>query len=151
MMPIMTNGLSWLPPHLVGYGGAMNNVMQRAASALGVAIIGVIVKRSSAQLTADTDALQTPTALPQYRDADPQALTGLYLQTQDHIQATADANAFLMTTGLAVVGTLLVLMLKKPPRSPAPPTTSPSRPRTAAKTTATEPGQATVAANPSRP
>ncbi|MDT7750542.1 MAG: hypothetical protein QOD96_4204, partial [Pseudonocardiales bacterium] len=76
---------------------------------------------------------------------------GLYLQTQDHIQATADANAFLMTTGLAVLGTLLVLMLKKPPRSPAPPTTSPGRPRTAAKTTATEPGQATVAANPSRP
>jgi EmrB/QacA subfamily drug resistance transporter len=134
MMPIMTNGLSWLPPHLVGYGGAMNNVMQRAASALGVAIIGVIVKRSSAQLTADTDALQTPTALPQYRNADPQALTGLYLQTQDHIQATADANAFLMTTGLAVLGTLLVLMLKKPPRSPGPPTTSPGRPRTAAKT-----------------
>jgi len=154
MMPIMTNGLSWLPPHLVGYGGAMNNIMQRAASALGVAIIGVIVTRSRAQLTADTDALQTPTALPQYRDADPHTLTGLYLQTQDRIQATADANAFLMTTGLAVLGTLLVLMLKKPPPSPAPPTTTPGGPPTAAKTVprtaATEPRSATVAAIPHR-
>jgi EmrB/QacA subfamily drug resistance transporter len=126
MMPIMTNGLSWLPPHLVGYGGAMNNIMQRAASALGVAVIGVIVSRSSAQLSADTGALQTPTSLPQYRDADPQTLAGRYFQTQGHIHAMADANAFLVTAVLAVIGTVLVLMLKKPSRSPAPPITAPS-------------------------
>jgi hypothetical protein len=64
--------------------------------------------------------------LTQYRDADPQTLTGLYTQTQGQIQAMADANALLVTAGLAVIGTLLVLMLKKPPRSPAPPTTAPS-------------------------
>jgi MFS family permease len=128
MMPIMTNGLSWLPPHLVGYGGAMNNVMQRAASALGVAIVGVIVSRSSAQLTADTSALQTGTSLPQFREADQETLAGLYKQTQGHIQAMADGNAFLITAGLAVIGCLLVLMLKKPPRPPAPPATAPSSP-----------------------
>jgi EmrB/QacA subfamily drug resistance transporter len=127
MMPIMTNGLNWLPPHLVGYGGATNNIMQRAASALGVAIIGVIVSRSSAQLSADTDALRTPTSLSPYRDADPHILTGLYLHTQGHIQAIADANAFRVTAGLAVIGTLLVLMVKKPPRSPARPVAAPSR------------------------
>jgi EmrB/QacA subfamily drug resistance transporter len=125
MMPIMTNGLSWLPPHLVGYGGAMNNVMQRAASALGVAIVGVIVSRSSAQLTSDTSALQTPTSLPQYRDADQATLAGLYQQTQGHIQAMADGDAFLVTAGLAVVAALLVLMLKKPPRPTAPPSDTP--------------------------
>ena len=120
MMPIMTNGLSWLPPHLVGYGGAMNNVMQRAASALGVAIVGVVVSRSSAQLTADASVLQTATSMPRFREADQSTLAGLYKQTQGHVQAMADANAFLITTGLAVIGCLLVLMLKKPPRSPAP-------------------------------
>jgi EmrB/QacA subfamily drug resistance transporter len=125
MMPIMTNGLSWLPPHLVGYGGAMNNVMQRAASALGVAIVGVIVSRSSAQLTSDMSALQTPTSLPQYRDADQETLAGLYQQTQGHIQATADGDAFLVTAGLAVVAALLVLMLKKPPRPTSPPSGTP--------------------------
>jgi EmrB/QacA subfamily drug resistance transporter len=145
MMPIMTNGLSWLPPHLVGYGGAMNNVMQRAASALGVAIVGVIVSRSSAQLTADTNALQTPNSMPQYRDADRQSLTGLYLQTQGHIQAMADANAFLVTAGLAVIGTVLVLMLKRPPRSPAPPTTE-----TVPRTAVPEPRKSTVATTPRR-
>jgi MFS family permease len=128
MMPIMTNGLSWLPPHLVGYGGAMNNVMQRAASALGVAVVGVIVSRSSAQLTADTNALQTARALPQFRDADTGTLLGLYRATQGTIQAKADADAFLVTAALAVLAALLVLMLKKPPRRPAPaaePTESP--------------------------
>jgi len=128
MMPIMTNGLSWLPPHLVGYGGAMNNVMQRAASALGVAIVGVVVSRSSAQLTADTSALQTARSLPQFRDADQETLAGLYQQTQGHIQAMADANAFILTAGLAVIGCLLVLMLKKPPRPPASRTAPPSSP-----------------------
>ena len=87
-MAIMTNGLSWLPPHLVGYGGAMNNVMQRASSALGVAIVGVVVSRSSAQLTSDTGALQTPWAHPEYAGGDRQALMGLYSRTQSHIHAT---------------------------------------------------------------
>jgi len=127
--------------------------MQRAASALGVAIIGVIVTRSRAQLTADTDALQTPTALPQYRDADPHTLTGLYLQTQDHIQATADANAFLMDHRLAVLGTLLVLSSRNAPitgsadhHSRRTAHSCQNGPRTAA----TEPRSATVAAIPHR-
>jgi EmrB/QacA subfamily drug resistance transporter len=124
-MPIMTNGLSWLPPHLVGYGGAMNNVMQRAASALGVAIVGVVVSRSSAQLTSDTDALQTPRAYPAYAGGDRQALMGLYSRTQAHIQAHADADAFLITAGLAVIGTVLVLMLRKPPPVEPPPVEPP--------------------------
>ncbi|HEX4356307.1 MAG TPA: MDR family MFS transporter [Pseudonocardia sp.] len=144
MMPIMTNGLSWLPPHLVGYGGAMNNVMQRAASALGVAVVGVIVSRSSAQLTADTNALQTAAALPQYRDADQGTLFGLYQATQGIIQAKADADAFLVTAGLAVVAALLVLMLKKPPRRPEPAAAPAVRPTV--KPTAGPGGSAAVAA-----
>jgi hypothetical protein len=118
----------------------MNNVMQRAASALGVAVVGVIVSRSTAQLTSDTSALQTPWAFPRYSDADRQTLLGLYSQTQAHIQATADADAFLVTAGLAVVAAVLVLMLRKPP-PPAAPTTgspassTPAEPRTPPATT----------------
>jgi EmrB/QacA subfamily drug resistance transporter len=121
MMPIMTNGLSWLPPHLVGYGGAMNNVMQRAASALGVAVVGVIVSRSGAQLTADMGAMQNTSTLPQLRDADQSALLSVYTKSQNQVQAMADGDAFVITTWLAVLAALLVLMLKKPPlRTPRP-------------------------------
>lgn len=114
-MPIMTNGLSWLPPHLVGYGGAMNNVMQRTASALGVAVVGVIVNRSSAQLSADMGAGQTVMDLPKYAKADQSTLYGLYSQTQLRITAIADGNAFVICSWLAVLAALLVLMLKRPP------------------------------------
>jgi predicted MFS family arabinose efflux permease len=121
MMPIMTNGLSWLPPHLVGYGGAMNNVMQRAASALGVAVVGVIVSRSGAQLAADMGAMQNTSTLPQLRDADQSALLSVYTKSQNQVQAMADGDAFVITTWLAVLAALLVLMLKKPPlRTPRP-------------------------------
>jgi hypothetical protein len=136
-MPIMTNGLSWLPPQLVGYGGAMNNVMQRTASALGVAVVGVIVSRSTAQLSADMGAGQTAAQLPQYAQADQGTLLGLYTQTQLRITAIADGNAFVICSWLAVLAALLVLMLKRPPlrsavvataaESESPPVPSPDR------------------------
>ena len=129
LMPIMTNGLSWLPPNLVGYGGAMNNVMQRTASALGVAIVGVIVSRTGAQAAADMGGMQTApsmkTALalqppvvppvPRYANVDQWNLLGNYTRSMYRVQAAADGNAFVITTWLAVVAALLILTLKKPP------------------------------------
>jgi EmrB/QacA subfamily drug resistance transporter len=119
MMPIMTNGLSWLPPHLVGYGGAMNNVVQRGAAAFAVAIVGVLVSRSTSQLTVDENALQTLKELPALAGADREQLLALYQHNLGQIQAKADGNAFLVTAGAALVGVGLVWMLKKPPRGQA--------------------------------
>lgn len=119
MMPIMTNGLNWLPPHLVGYGGAMNNVVQRVASALGVAVMGILVSRAQAQLSSDTGSLQTGSTLPQYQDADQKTLMSLYKTAQLHVQAMSYADMFMATGGAAAVGVLLVLMLKKPPPASA--------------------------------
>ncbi|WP_051342611.1 DHA2 family efflux MFS transporter permease subunit [Pseudonocardia spinosispora] len=115
MMPIMTNGLGWLPPHLVGHGGAANNVVQRVSAALGVAVMGIVLSRVNAQLSSDTSSLQTVTTLPQYESADRQTLLGLYKTAQTHVQATSYADMFVLTGGAAVVGVLLVLMLRKPP------------------------------------
>jgi hypothetical protein len=123
MMPIMTNGLSWLPPHLVGYGGAMNNVVQRGSAAFAVAIVGMFVSRSTAQLTVDENALQTIKDVPALAGASREQLLALYQHNMGQIQAKADGNAFLLTAGAAMVGVGLVWMLRKPPRpqpQPAP-------------------------------
>jgi EmrB/QacA subfamily drug resistance transporter len=123
MMPIMTNGLSWLPPHLVGYGGAMNNVVQRAAAAFAVAIVGVMVTKSDAQLTVDQNALERiDTMPPELARAHREQLLALYQHQTGWVQAKADGNAFLATAGVAVIAVILVLMLRKPPAltQPAP-------------------------------
>jgi EmrB/QacA subfamily drug resistance transporter len=121
MMPIMTNGLSWLPPHLVGYGGAMNNVVQRGSAAFAVAIVGALVSRSTAQLTADENALQTVKTVPRLADADRGQLLALYQHNVGQIQAKAIGNAFLVTAVAALVGVGLAWMLRKPPRQQAQP------------------------------
>jgi EmrB/QacA subfamily drug resistance transporter len=126
-MPIMTNGLSWLPPHLVGYGGAMNNIMQRMSAALGVAAMGTLISHETAQLTSDMGALQTGASKPPFQNADTQTLLGLYQQFQAHVHAIADADMFTVTTAATLACALLALMLKKAPRRPAP-TPTPKRP-----------------------
>jgi EmrB/QacA subfamily drug resistance transporter len=118
-MPIMTNGLSWLPPHLVGYGGAMNNIMQRMTAALGVAAMGTLISHETAQLSADMGALRAGSSMPQFQSLDKQALLGLYQELQAHVNALADADMFTVTTVASVGCALLALLLKKAPRRPA--------------------------------
>jgi len=124
-MPIMTNGLNWLPPHLVGYGGAMNNIMQRMSAALGVAAMGVLINRQTAQASADLGALQTGSSPTRLQDLDPTGLLRLYEYVQAHVQATAESDMF-MVAGAATAGcTLLALLLRKPPARRAPAATTP--------------------------
>ncbi|MDT7669188.1 MAG: hypothetical protein QOC74_1971, partial [Pseudonocardiales bacterium] len=65
MMPIITAGVSSLPPALTAAGSAMNNVMQRVASSVAVAVFGSMNTSQGAQLMADRSLLvgsgaQTP-------------------------------------------------------------------------------------------
>jgi hypothetical protein len=135
-MPIMTNGLNWLPPHLVGYGGAMNNIMQRMSSALGVAAMGILITQQTAQVTADTGALLTPRNAPQYQGASQETLYQLYEYVQARVAAVADSDMFLTATAATAVCGLLALMLKKPPSRAArsTPPARPTRPVTPAAT-----------------
>jgi EmrB/QacA subfamily drug resistance transporter len=129
LMPIMTNGLNWLPPHLVGHGGALNNVMQRVASALGVAAMGVLVTRETAQLTSDKTALQTTATMPSMAGADQAALAGLHQQTAYRVQALSYADMFIVVALATGVGVLLVLLLRRPP-VPGPETGETPAPKT---------------------
>ena len=88
LMPIMTNGLNWLPPTLVGHGGAMNNVRQRVASAPGAA------------------AVDRPNAM----------LAGLYEGLLHRVQASAYADMFIALAGVSAAGLALALFVRRPPR-----------------------------------
>ena len=140
-MPILTNGLSWLPMPLVGYGGAMNNIMQRMTAALGVAAIGTLISHETAQVTVDLGALQTGSSEPRFQNADPQTLLILYQQFQAHVQAIADADMFAVTTVATLVCALLALMLKKAPRQPTPPPPPPPTRKRPSDTPAREPDE----------
>ena len=50
MMPIMTGGLSVVPPSQVSQASAFNNVVQRTTAALGLAVLTAMVTNQQAQL-----------------------------------------------------------------------------------------------------
>jgi EmrB/QacA subfamily drug resistance transporter len=139
-MPIMTNGLNWLPASLVGHGGAVNNIMQRVSSALGVAAMGVLISRQTAQASADLGALQTAHSTGLSPTGDRQALLGLYELTQAHVAAIADSDMFLVAAAASAGCALLALLLRRAPARP--PTPAPLAPR---------PVQVAAGPAPSRP
>ncbi|MDT7583770.1 MAG: hypothetical protein QOE32_1320, partial [Pseudonocardiales bacterium] len=67
LMPIMTAGLSAIPPDLASSGATVNNITQRVSAALGLAGMTVLATNQANQLMADRAALipaspQTPLA-----------------------------------------------------------------------------------------
>jgi predicted MFS family arabinose efflux permease len=122
MMPIMTNGLNALPRSQTGSGSAVNNIMQRVSSALGVAILGVVVAIESAQGDADYGALlptQGPDGLVEKISSSQDSMIGYYQMMQLHVTANAYDDVLVITTILSAACIPLALMLKKPPRAAA--------------------------------
>jgi hypothetical protein len=83
MMPIMTAGVSALPPALTPSDSGMNNVMQRVISSVAIAVFGGLNTTQAAQLMIDRSSLLTTgaDALPQVAAAEvkgPSELLGLY-------------------------------------------------------------------------
>ncbi|WP_051342154.1 DHA2 family efflux MFS transporter permease subunit [Pseudonocardia spinosispora] len=116
MMCIFAAGLAILPPHLVSNGGAINNVAQRVASALGLALIVALETNTRAQLTADRSELagQHHTFPAQL---DTHSLTQLYrMWRQLRLEALTDAygNVFLVTAIATALGALSGIWLKIP-------------------------------------
>ncbi len=60
MMPAMTAGMSVIPVEQVGRASAINNILQRVAGALGIAVLTVLLDRSQAQQTVALAAQFTP-------------------------------------------------------------------------------------------
>ena len=118
MMPIMTSGLSSLPPTMTGSGSAFNTLFQRVSSALGLAALTALATTQTAQITADRTALisaqganadQRILAMQQHG---PAGLMPLWHQLGLQVQAEVDADVFLLAGAAALVGVVFALFLR---------------------------------------
>jgi EmrB/QacA subfamily drug resistance transporter len=117
MMPIMTGGLSRLPAEVSDSGSAFNTLTQRVSSALGLALMTVLVTENSAQFMADRSTLlpgSGPAVDPDLVALQQQGATGLlplYEEVSGQVQAAAYSSGFLVAGCATLVGAFLALLL----------------------------------------
>ena len=114
MMPIITAGVSALPSALTPAGSAMNNVMQRVASSVAIAVFGGMNTGQSAQLIADRGLLvrSGAQALPRIASAERQGapgLVGMYQTLRAVVTTQTYANAFYVVALMCAGGVVLAL------------------------------------------
>ncbi|TWF75603.1 EmrB/QacA subfamily drug resistance transporter [Pseudonocardia hierapolitana] len=115
MMPIMTGGLSVLPPDVSDSGSAFNTLTQRVSSALGLAMMTALVQDNSAQFMADRSNLMESGSSPEYIEMQQQGTTGLlpmYQEMAGQVQAAAYSSGFFIAGSLTLVGVVLALFLR---------------------------------------
>jgi EmrB/QacA subfamily drug resistance transporter len=116
MMPIMTGGLSAVPPALNDSAGALNTLSQRVSQAFSTALLTAMINSDRAQFFVDRSSLidggaNGNPAVKQMAQQGPEGLLGLWQQVSNHAQTDAYANAFLLTAVLVFVGVLLAFTL----------------------------------------
>jgi EmrB/QacA subfamily drug resistance transporter len=123
MMPIMTSGISAVPPEIVGSASAFNNVAQRVSAALGLAALTAFMTIQQAQLSADRAGLVTPDVrMPALGPGETGGTLGtmsVYQQTQTQVYVTSLDDVMLLVTGMSVVAVGLALLLRNGRNAPA--------------------------------
>jgi EmrB/QacA subfamily drug resistance transporter len=138
MMPIMTGGISAVPPGEVGAASAYNNVVQRTAAALGLAVLTALLTTQQAQMLGDRSALiASSTPLPDLAPGPAGQVAGMYAvytQTQTQVFVAALDQLFIITSIITLLGVVLALMLRSgpAPAAPAAPKAEPAAPAEAA-------------------
>jgi EmrB/QacA subfamily drug resistance transporter len=115
MMPIMTGGLSTLPPEISDSGSAINTLTQRVSSALGLAVMTALVTNNSAQFMSDRSNLLEPGTNPELLQMQEQGTTGLlplYQEVSGQVQAQAYGTGFFLAGSITLGGVLLALLLR---------------------------------------
>ena len=119
MMPIMTGGLSAVPPNQVDGASAFNNVVQRTSAALGLAELTSLVTYSREQFALDRGLLVSAgTPMPAMAPGPTGELAGMYAvyqQTQTLAFVEAMHSLFIVTAA----GIPLALMLRSGPSTAA--------------------------------
>lgn len=120
MMPIMTGGLSALPPDILNSGSALNNVVQRVSQAIGLGGLTALATILQAQDLADRSGLLDPVTVTDpritvLRQQGPLGLYPLWQRTNLEVLASAYSNIFLVITILLLIGALLALFLRHGP------------------------------------
>ncbi|MGH3606448.1 MAG: MDR family MFS transporter [Pseudonocardiaceae bacterium] len=136
MMPIMAGGIAVIPAAQVSAASAFNNVAQRTAGALGIAVLTAILTTQQAQQLAGRAALLpadtvTPhlggPAVPDWVGA-----YALYQQTQLQVFVAGLDDLFLIAAGLSALGALGALLLRSGPAPATPATLVPRQQATTA-------------------
>jgi EmrB/QacA subfamily drug resistance transporter len=118
MMPIMTGGISSLPPSIVNAGSAFNTLTQRVTSALGLAVLTAVATAQQAQFMADRSALLrsggpgTDPRIVTMRQQGPAGLISLWQQLHVEVEAQAYSNVFLIAGICTLAGVGLAFFLR---------------------------------------
>ncbi|MDT7626825.1 MAG: hypothetical protein QOF99_7726 [Pseudonocardiales bacterium] len=117
MMPMITAGVSALPTRLTSSGSGMNNVMQRVASSVAVAVFGSLNATASAQMMSDRGSLVSggAQALPAVTAASEKGapgLLGMYQQLSASVTTQTYDNGFYIVALMSAGGAVLALMLR---------------------------------------
>ncbi|MDQ3905044.1 MAG: DHA2 family efflux MFS transporter permease subunit [Actinomycetota bacterium] len=116
MMPLFSAGLAVIPPTYNNTASAFNNVVQRTAAALGVAVFTAILTRQQTELMAGRAALLPQnTPVPHLGPPGTPDWTGLYAlyhQTELRVFVGAISNVFLIMAGICALGVLGALLLR---------------------------------------
>jgi EmrB/QacA subfamily drug resistance transporter len=115
-MPIMAGSISVLPMRMVSRASALNNIVLRVASALGLALLTALLTGQQAQQLSDRSAL-LPAVAPgstQLQGVAAQGQAGVAGLTNSiglQIFGSAIADLFLLMAGMTAIGVLLALLL----------------------------------------
>jgi EmrB/QacA subfamily drug resistance transporter len=119
IMPVMTAGLSALPPAQTNLGSALMNVCRQTAGALGLAVLNAVSSVQQVQLFNDRVGLLDPPPATRTPVTDPQQFArayGGFEQLQTSVLTTSYANLFLVIAALTVLAAPLALLLRPPDR-----------------------------------
>jgi EmrB/QacA subfamily drug resistance transporter len=117
MMPAMTGGVSALPARYSEMGSAMNTLVQRLASSIGLALFTVMSTHDRDQLTIDRSGLMAGSGtnaysgIEQYGQQGQLELYQLWQQMQADVQASAYGSVFIIAGILAFAGAVLAFLL----------------------------------------
>ena len=118
-MPIMTGGMSALPPEIVSAGSAINTLVQRVIAAIGLAGVTALTTIQKAQLLASRSAmLQSSGANMDPRIAHMQSqgtggLISLFTQLTNEITSESYSDAFLVVGVCVLAAVPLAFFLPK--------------------------------------
>jgi EmrB/QacA subfamily drug resistance transporter len=123
MMPVMTGGVAAVPMRFVGTASAFNNVVQRSAAALGLAVLTALMTTQRAQMLGDRTALVgSDTPMPALLPGPSGQVAGMYAvyqQTQTQVFVAALDQLMVITAAMTLVGVALAFMLRSGPAKTA--------------------------------
>jgi EmrB/QacA subfamily drug resistance transporter len=117
MMPIMTGGISALPPALINSGSTFSTLTQRVAMALGLAVLTAMATTQQSQYFADRSALLTGVGagvdprIAAMQSQGPGGLVPLWQELHSQVAAATYSNVFLVCAFLAFLAAALSFFL----------------------------------------